>query len=384
MLRIHVLLVEDDEDDHVMTQAMLRDIAECEYVLTWARTFEEGLMRLANENFDVCLLDYSLGAQTGLELLTAASEAGVEVPFIFLTGQAQRTLDVQATRSGAADYLVKGSIDPDMLERSIRYAIERGRSVSTLRQLNRELELTRNLALQANRAKSAFLSDVGHAYREPLGTILATSDALQALVTDAQGAEYVREIREAGQRLLTVLSDVFYVSDRPAEEPAVVMQRIEVAAFVGEIAAAIRPQVGRNGNTFEVECGEDVGAASTDPALLGRVLLTLLGNVCKFARRGRISLAVARRRDLPGEWAREWVELSIRPGGLWLEPAQLDSLFASFPQAEAGEAPRGEGSESGIVSSRRICQALGGELFVDSEGPRRLVLRVLVPVSPGG
>ena len=147
--RIAVLLVEDDEDDELLTRGLLAEIDDVECALTWARSFAEGLQHLSEGSYDVCLLDYALGDRTGMELLTRAVAAGVEVPIIFLTGQVERALDIAATRSGAADYLVKGRINADLLERSIRYAIERARSLSTLRQLNRELELTRDQAIEA-------------------------------------------------------------------------------------------------------------------------------------------------------------------------------------------------------------------------------------------
>lgn len=381
--RISVLLVEDDEDDHIMTQALLSEIDEPECVLTWARTFEEGLQRLVDGPFDVCLLDYALGARTGMELLSRVITAGVEVPIVFLTGQNQHALDVEATHLGAADYLVKGRISADLLERSIRYAMERARSLSTLRQLNRELELTRNQALQANRAKNSFLATVSEAYREAVGTILVCNDAIDARLAgrDAVAGGYVREVREAGEALLGLLTDVLDMSGRAIEAPVVQLQRVAVAPLVHEVAAAVRPLVGHNDNTFEVNCPEDVGSLDTDPAHLRRVLLSLLGNACKFTRRGRIHLEVSRRPIRGGELEGdgECVEWAIRPSGLWMTPAQLELLFASMPQAEVGEAPRSDWTESGIAACRRVCRSLGGELFVEAEGSRRPVLRVCVP-----
>ncbi|HEY0135202.1 MAG TPA: response regulator, partial [Nannocystis sp.] len=119
--RISVLLVEDDEDDEVLARALLAEIDDLECSLTWARSFEDGLRQLTEGSFDVCLLDYALGDRTGMELLTRAVASGIEVPVIFLTGQVERSLDIEAMRSGAADYLVKGRINADLLERSIRY-----------------------------------------------------------------------------------------------------------------------------------------------------------------------------------------------------------------------------------------------------------------------
>lgn len=389
--RISILLVEDDEDDFILTQALLSEQGGSECTLVWARSFEDGLRRLVEGPFDVCLLDYSLGERTGMELLTRSLAAGVDVPIIFLTAQAERALDLEATYSGAADYLVKGRITADLLERSIRYAIERGRSLSTLRQLNRELELTRNQAIQANRAKSGFLTAVGHAYREPLDRILACSEALREHIVEGPPEALILEICEAGQRLRTLLSDVLGMRARDSEAPALNLRHVDIGPFVRELTEAIRPLVGHNDNTFELHCPADIGSLETDPVHLGRVLLNLLGNVCKFTRRGCIELTVSRHTAQPSELDAggagegvDCIELAVRARGLWLSPPQLELLFASIPQAETGDMPRSGDVESGIASSRRICRLLGGELFVETEGPRRPVLRVCLPARRGG
>lgn len=375
--RISVLLVEDDEGDFITTQALLSEIDEPECVLTWAQTFEEGLQRLVDGSFDVCLLDYALGARTGMELLAQSASAGVEVPIIVLTAQDQRRLDDEAIRLGAADYLVKSQLRADLLERSIRYALERARSTSALRLLNRELERTRDQAVRANRAKNDLLMAVSRAYRESLATIVACNDAIEGRLggQDAVAEGYTREVREACGTLERLLSDVLDLGTSATETPEVQLRPTALAPFVQEVVTAIGPLVGHNDNTLEVRCADDVGSIETDPAHLRRALLTLLANTCKFARRGRIQLSVARRPqgDVDG------VELTIRASGLWMTPAQLELLFASIPHADAGGAPRGDWAESGISSSRRACRSLGGDLYVETEGVRRSVLRVWVP-----
>ncbi|MCA9693773.1 MAG: response regulator, partial [Myxococcales bacterium] len=134
--RVEILIIEDDEDDFILTRELILDIDVDAYAIEWASTFEAGLARLATRTFDVCLVDFRLGARTGVELLREARGRGHELPVIFLTGQREHEFDVEAMRAGASDYLVKGELMPIQLERSIRYAIERARALAELRELN--------------------------------------------------------------------------------------------------------------------------------------------------------------------------------------------------------------------------------------------------------
>src|SRR5687768_17480402 len=119
--KISVLVVEDDEDDFVLTKTVLDDIGDTAFDVEWSQTYDEALEKLSGSScsYDVCLLDYRLGAHTGLELLRDARLRGSKCPSILLTGQGDREIDVEATRTGAADYLVKGELNAPQLERSI-------------------------------------------------------------------------------------------------------------------------------------------------------------------------------------------------------------------------------------------------------------------------
>jgi signal transduction histidine kinase/ActR/RegA family two-component response regulator len=125
---IVALLVEDDEDDYLLTRDLLADIQGTPVQLHWAPGYDEGLQALRTREFDVLLLDYGLGLHTGLELLDEIGGAAARTPTIVLTGTTDHAVDVLSMRHGASDYLVKGRVGPDTLERSIRYSIEHKRS----------------------------------------------------------------------------------------------------------------------------------------------------------------------------------------------------------------------------------------------------------------
>lgn len=117
-----VLLVEDDEDDYLLTRDVIESIEGATYELVWRDTFEKGLDALREDGFDVGLIDYRIGGQTGLDFLQAVKDAGIGIPMILLTGLRNAEVDRAASDAGAADYLEKGAITPALAERSIRFA----------------------------------------------------------------------------------------------------------------------------------------------------------------------------------------------------------------------------------------------------------------------
>ena len=127
---IRVLLVEDDEDDFLITRDLLSEIVGKRFLLNWAKTFETGLEAMVRNQHDVALVDYRLGAHNGVELLRAALEGGCQSPIILLTGLTEHQTDMEAMQAGAADYLVKDRLESRTLERSIRYALQRQRARS--------------------------------------------------------------------------------------------------------------------------------------------------------------------------------------------------------------------------------------------------------------
>jgi PAS domain S-box-containing protein len=136
-----VLLVDDEEDEFVLARDLLRRAGDGRFRLEWASTFDAGLDLLSVNTADVCLVDYRLGAETGLDFIRAARSMSA-VPLILMTGRGDRAIDADAIAAGAADYLDKAELTPALLERSIRYAIERATKLSDLR---RSEELHRSI-----------------------------------------------------------------------------------------------------------------------------------------------------------------------------------------------------------------------------------------------
>src|SRR6478609_5954224 len=150
---IKVLLVEDDEDDFIITRDLFSEMRSQRFALDWMKTFDAGLRAMALNQHDVCLVDYRLGARNGVDLLRAALELGCQSPVILLTGAGEHEIDLEAMQAGAADYLVKTELQSHSLERSIRYALQRKRAAA--------------LAAFEQARLAAFGADIGLALTRP-------------------------------------------------------------------------------------------------------------------------------------------------------------------------------------------------------------------------
>ena len=139
-LPVRVLLVDDDEDEYIITRRIISEIVGRKHLLDWASTYEQGLEIIAEGNHDIYLIDYRLDEHTGLDLLKEAIAQGCTQPMILLTGQEDREVDIEAMKSGAWDYLVKGRIDAPVLERAIRYTLEHKKVLDVVLESQRQRE----------------------------------------------------------------------------------------------------------------------------------------------------------------------------------------------------------------------------------------------------
>lgn len=140
---LHILLVDDDEDDAFIIKDLLDDIQRIKLTFHWAPTYEQGEEILKKEQWSAILVDYDLGRKNGLDFIREANKNEVRAPMIMVTGRGRYEVDIEAMQAGAADYLSKDQLNSSFLERTIRHALERRRNEEELER--RVEERTREL-----------------------------------------------------------------------------------------------------------------------------------------------------------------------------------------------------------------------------------------------
>jgi PAS domain S-box-containing protein len=128
-----ILIVDDDEDDFIITSEYIRHIPGTSYDIEWCHRYEEALQHMMKGNYDLYFVDYRLGAKSGVDLLKEALQNNCEEPIILLTGKGNYNVDIEAMQLGAVDYLIKTELTIEKMERSIRYALERSATMKALK-----------------------------------------------------------------------------------------------------------------------------------------------------------------------------------------------------------------------------------------------------------
>lgn len=131
---LRVLLIDDDEDEFVITRSYLNEATVVPYEFLWANSFEAGLEAIKRNDADVYLIDFRLGKHDGLELVRAAHTINSAAPCIVLTGQGGDDIDAAAMEAGAMDYLAKAELNAPLLDRTIRYSLAQKRVEANLRE----------------------------------------------------------------------------------------------------------------------------------------------------------------------------------------------------------------------------------------------------------
>ena len=141
---INILHIDDDEDEYFLVKDLLMDIEGkfYSYNITWVSDCRDALEEIRKDENDVYLIDYQLGERTGLDLLQEEEVRHIDKPIIMITGMGNREIDLRAMEAGASDYLVKGEFNGAMLERAIRYSIERKKLLNQVKALSLVDELT--------------------------------------------------------------------------------------------------------------------------------------------------------------------------------------------------------------------------------------------------
>jgi CheY-like chemotaxis protein len=198
---------------------------------------------------------------------------------------------------------------------------------------------------------------MSHEIRTPLNGIVGMTEILARSGLSPEQARNLAVIRQSGNLLLDVINDILDFSKVESGRAEIRIREFNLAGVTQTLRSVFLPRVERKSIAFEISAPDIV--LNSDPSRLRQILVNLIGNALKFTDAGSIRLDVA---CLPGSAVR----FEVRDTGIGIAPAALPRLFQEFSQVENGLARRYEGSGLGLAISRRLVEALGGRIGVES------------------
>jgi PAS domain S-box-containing protein len=229
----------------------------------------------------------------------------------------------------------------------------------------RELDKAREAAEIANRAKSQFLANMSHELRTPLNAIILYAELLRDEATD-RGLEDLlpdlKKIHGAAKHLLALINDVLDLSKIESGKLELMLETFDVPAMIRDVVTTIEPLAQKNANRLLVHCPEDVGRMRADLTKVRQSLFNLLSNACKFTEGGTVRLEVACQPSDGGCFT-----FRVADTGIGMTPEHLGKLFKPFSQVDPTATRRFGGTGLGLAITRHFCEAMGGDITVESQ-----------------
>jgi len=366
---LRILVVDDDEVDRMAVRRALRaggigaEVRE-------AADVDSALDALRDGVFDCVLLDYQLPGGDGLRVLRRAREAGVDTPIIMLTGQEDTQTAVEMMKAGASDYLAKGGLSPERLERSVRAAVRIHQAESEARRAEEERE-------RAVAARSQFYAAMSHELRTPINAVLGYNDLLLAEVygpLNERQAQGLERSQRAARHLLELVNDVLDLSKLEAGKMEILVEEVSAPELIEDLFVTVRPMAEERKTALSLRGEACRRTILTDPRRVRQILLNLLSNAIKFGEGKPIEVHCAEGPD-------GGISVAVTDQGVGIPTADLPRIFDEFvqlPSANTG------GTGLGLPISRRLALLLGGSLEVESRPGEGSTFRLLLPAATPG
>lgn len=378
---LKVLLIEDNLAEARLLQEFIKLKKAQKFSLVHVQKLQDGINQLNSEKYDIILLDLTLPDSEGLSSIPKLIEKDPSISIIVLTNINDEELAIEAVREGVQDYLVKKQVNPDILVRSCRYAIERKQFLEQLRTANQTLEAqieNKTIELlksqEVNQLKSEFVTMLSHDIRNPLNTILLAAGLLQKYneeLTNDGRINHLQLIRKAIKDVSNLLDEASLIgksdSGKLSYKPQILNLEKLCYEFIEQAQLLAQEKQLNLIFTSSEHCFEFWG----DEPLLKHIINNLLNNAIKYSIPGGTVFfeLIKQEKD---------IILRFQDQGIGITEEDQKQLFQPFHRGEnVGIIP---GTGLGLTIVKQCIQDHGGDITVNSQVGVGSTFTVTLPI----
>ncbi|WP_165772203.1 response regulator [Niveispirillum lacus] len=356
-----VLVVDDDEEVHIMTRLVLSKLRYKDRpleLLTARSGMEADHVFQQRDDIAVALLDIVMETDdAGLRLARRIREefANSDTRLILRTGQpGQAPVRDVIVNYDINDYKSKTELTSEKLFITIITGL---RSYDNIR--------SARMAESASKLKSSFLAAMSHEIRTPMNGVLGMLELLAHTPLDEDQRDMLLTAQDSASALLRIIDDILDFSKIEAGRMDIDRHPVDIGAIIEGVADTLAPAARKKGLSFNIHIDPSLpDALMGDPVRLRQVLFNLTGNAIKFTENGSVNVRAERHPDPDTDLVR--VRIAVTDTGIGIAPDQRARLFEPFTQAEISTSRRFGGTGLGLSISRRLVELMKGHIGLES------------------